>query len=345
MEQQFEIGKDQSMAIKGIAIVMMVALHLFTIPHWWVEECPEYIYTFARIFNNPLQSCIGIYAFITGWVMGIKNGCSAKEIAAKTAKFLTGYWMVLFVCEGIAFLICGYRPTFFSILRDMSGISAPIMKFSWYVYFYVIVMCSFPVLKKLMDKGLLCAAASGIILPFGLFYGLKTGFSATGAVGSVLAHLGAWMPCVCSGYICYKHKIYTRPAKHIKRFNSMTQLVLYVLIILAYGVMTNISLKGIIVYIPLIIFALKGILEICQNTKIIIIRKIYIGLQNLGAVSTNIWFIHCIFFSDYMRVTTQWILYWPGNPMLIFIWSMLILYTLSYFATKWVNRNLSFVFR
>ena len=46
-------------------------------------------------------------------------------------------------------------------------------------------------------------------------------------------------------------------------------------------------------------------------------------LRQIGKYSLLMWFVSCIFFNNSKKVS-QPLLYWPGNPVLVLLWGLLL---------------------
>lgn len=64
----------------------------------------------------------------------------------------------------------------------------------------------------------------------------------------------------------------------------------------------------------------------------------------LGIVSSNIWFLHCLFFSSVTREVIQPYAYWSANPVIVLLVLMVELYLPAAVFTKFDNAIIRMVF-
>ena len=81
--------------IKGIAIIMMMILHFFTVPQWYLPgiSYPE-LSTFAKLYYQPFELCVPVFACLTGLFCGIRPSCDFRYAFRKITDLLIGYWLI-----------------------------------------------------------------------------------------------------------------------------------------------------------------------------------------------------------------------------------------------------------
>lgn len=84
------------------------------------------------------------------------------------------------------------------------------------------------------------------------------------------------------------------------------------------------------IYVTFFIFAIILLYkECCKYKAFNYIEKI---ILLISTESLNIWFIHSIFFTPQRKL--QFIAYWPGNSILIIIWTLLLILPICKVITK-----------
>ena len=83
-----------------------------------------------------------------------------------------------------------------------------------------------------------------------------------------------------------------------------------------------------IIYAPLFIYCLVNLFDCIPAIMMMILL---FPLEELGIVSMEIWFIHCIFFAEATKKVFMPILYWPGHPVLVTLWGLALC-----FAVAWI---------
>lgn len=104
MKKNHTLTKQDSAALKGIAILLMIFHHCFLDP----SRFAGHIVSFAPFSQSAIVSlsyfskiCVGIFAFISGYglyLSAIKQPRSAKAVSGWTVsrliKTMSGYWLV-----------------------------------------------------------------------------------------------------------------------------------------------------------------------------------------------------------------------------------------------------------
>lgn len=349
-----EFGKKEAQLIKGIAIILMFYHHFFGFPSWLASDC-GFIHTYIGGYSleGALASfskiCVGLYAFISGYVLFYQFDIYSdiKLIFLRALRFLFNYWFVfsIFIIFGIIFN--EPLPSFTRFLQQCFGISTatgfnweffdaihPV--FAWYVSFYLMFLFISPLLAKLcrfnfatnvllMSSILfLCSYLINILLPVVGYHPIRnliTSFATWGHIGML-------------GFLFAKHDIFN--IIHTMLSKKVNKVSLFILMILLLSVIfflwTFVDLKNIYIsdyinvsflsiYTPIFIYALCNILNIISS------RVINSILIKLSKESTNMWFLHGLFFTP--NKTIQWIAYLPQNPVLILIWTLLLMYYCS----------------
>lgn len=81
----------------------------------------------------------------------LRSNTSISYSVSKVKKFLLDYWIVLFLLMGVS-VFNGYRPTFQGVLLEMFGLKLYVMRFCWYVSFYIVLMFVFPIYAQVIKK-------------------------------------------------------------------------------------------------------------------------------------------------------------------------------------------------
>ena len=127
-------------------------------------------------------------------------------------------------------------------------------------------------------------------------------------VQTLFNNLRHWFPCIAMGYICNKNhwfEIIKDVLKCINRF-----LVSAVLIVLCF--VGRYFVSGLdLIYCVLLVFAVVN-LQIDTKT--------YIGkfLYTCGRNSSNMWFLHCLYFGEATSELIQPLAFWPKYPLMIY---------------------------
>lgn len=344
MERSPYFDRHMTNRIKGIAIIMMLILHFFTVPQWYLPEIsyPELDY-FARMYYQPFELCVPVFACLTGMFCGIRPQCDLRYAFRKITDLLIGYWIVYLLIAVIVLVLGTHTFTLTGVLLEMIGYRRPIMMFCWYVFFYITAMLVLGLLDRLPKNSPLLSVLTYIILPtlistmlqFWCRKGDPSFLELNENFKNIFMTMG--MGVLISRYDLF-HRFFDRIFKD--NFRSLWIRIplwcalLYVAFIgrLYVGEITigfinmlgetvPFSIRLDLLYAPLFIYCLANLFECISWKKVLLFP-----LEELGRTSMEIWFLHCIFFADATKQTFMPLLYWPHHPVLVVLWGLLLCY-------------------
>lgn len=325
----FVIEKDETLALKGIAIIFMFAHHFFGFPDWWctgVMPTMEAEWTLKLMMS--LKICVSIFAFITGYCLFFGK-ITYKYIFRKIIFFMIGYWLVYIPVVIMSVLFFG-TVEIKNILLGIFALYRGEMIFCWYVHFYVCSMLIFPLYKKLLDRGNL-GGWIGIVLSVVIFTFLNK-ITDNKYLIDIVSHLSDYFLIMCIGYLTARYNwlddfwSWLRKSKFRVGYS-----ILLVTIPIGFKMFSSVlsvywqwgkewinfsfNLDG--AYILLLVV---GLLSLLKETKIrkSVVKKV---LMFLGKYSMFMWFIHCIFFNS-LKEWTQPLLYFPRLPIVVLVWGV-----------------------
>ena len=150
-------------AIKGLAIVMMFYHHLFAFPERLAEGI-EYTALFeimgvssAYALGAVSKICVTVFVFLGGY--GTYISCKKAENLTGTAlnrcrKMYLSFWKVFLVFIPIC-MLCGVSRVAKDVkvfLLNFIGLDTVYNREWWFFLPYLILICLFPLMKKLIDK-------------------------------------------------------------------------------------------------------------------------------------------------------------------------------------------------
>ena len=346
MDKETRIGMDinLSTAIKGLAIIFMVAHHCFGFPSWYIEGIDYSTViilgmTMSDWITYSTQICVSLFAFLTGWAYFFNEKPSLIYSIKKIASFLKYYWLILLlIFIPAAAVFAQYVPSVKSVLLNMFAARVDFVSFAWYVYFYTFTMLTLPLAIKIM-KGkplfdFFFATAYCVLL-----YNLISHVDIFGSnLTSALLNCLYWYPCVLVGYLFAKYDLFSWLYKHFAHPYKVLYACTILLVMgcrLKWQSALGINLD--VIYAPVTVFSLIMLLR--QGAAAV--RKI---LEFLGRHAMNIWFLHSIFFSPILRSQFQKFAFLPRNPILVVIWVILLCLPFS-IAINFVFRQQEKLFR
>ncbi|MFI3236473.1 MAG: acyltransferase family protein [Lachnospiraceae bacterium] len=310
------LEKNESNFMKGIAILLMLMTHLFGAPDW-IETTLNVQYSEIVVtFSKGAGICVAIFAFLTGYALypSVERQIDAnlfKIIYIRGKKFLIRYWLMMLCFHIPINLLIGKNDLLDikMLFLNMFAINHRVVRFSWYVTFYLLVLLVTPIVIKFFYKNKyfmegLCifVILQKIILNgfvsshFDIFYNIWLDFS-------------LYFPIVLIGCMVYKYGFINKIIQYIssvpEKFSSSIACVLFLGIIYFRGAFAKYVYYQ--DYITIIIVCMLIIISNLHSriAKVIIL----IGEKH----SMNIWFIHSIFFFDtsylqrYIYVTNNFI--------------------------------------
>lgn len=285
---------------------------------------------------------VPLYAFTTGYTYYLHKDKSWKYSIKKIIIFLLNYWVVysffLFIAllYGHSFIDC------YNIL-ELIALKQQILFFTWYVYFYIIIMGTVPFYKKIFKNSIKLDIIVSIIFIFACLL-LKT-IIIKNFFGNqwleIVAHMLGFYPAVIGGYIVSKYNIINLMYNFLLKNNlkeSYTGLSLLIFINIFYIVCSYNNLKiGSLGFLFVPIYILSMYLINIYKYKYL--YKIFVFL---GYYSVNIWFIHGAFFSPILKDNIQTIIFIFGSNYFTFIW-LLLLCTFIAIGLKFIQDYIKFL--
>lgn len=328
------MSKTESLIIKGLAIILMVFLHLFN----QMKNC-EICINFIHINNLPLihiltraANPVSFYLLLSG--IGLyssykKGNSNLKTNIKRLIKLYIHYWIILliFIIIGAIILPNIYPNNLATIIGNFTSFNTTYNGECWFLFPYALILLSSSFILKMIDR-----YNHWIILLASFIININTSYLIS-RYGEQYLYNDMWIynpvlflhllfPFIF-GAVCAKSDFWNT-IKKLRQVNShIIWLGLLILIIIRCFTTTSI-VQPFFAYIVIICFV--------STTRCKLIDSI---LTKLGANSMNIWMIHTWFcyylFHDFI--------YSFKYPIIIF----LITLSLSYFTSITVNQISKFI--
>ncbi|KKI91430.1 acyltransferase [Bacillus sp. SA1-12] len=334
-----ELSKKDTKILKGIAILLMILLHLFATKKDGLYS------TFPLINDTPLvyyiallgDACVPIYLFVTGYAFYIINNNSNVSVLGKNLKRILklyiNFWVVFIIFVPLGFQISKHENFTFNIITfilSIFGMSNSYNGAWWYLQIYIIFVLFSPFLIKIVKKynPLVILFISSIIYVVSHFQRYR-GFIDFGdntlvlELIRVMFLLGTSQISFFIGAIFSKEKVLSNLHKKIQkiRFRNIISTICIVLLIVFHAIIESAIIA------PINGIAIIIIYWFMNKNKVV--EKI---LDYISNHSTNIWLIHMFF---YMSIFPE-LTFAPRNPLLIFFW-LLILCIVSSYAVNFIT--------
>ncbi len=321
--------------------MFMLFHHFFGFPQWYVDGVD---YQNCNILGMNItywvlttgKICVPMFAFLTGWGYYFSKDKSWKYSCKKVFLFLIHYWIILFGIFIPCYLLFSEEVMSVGrIIKNMLALEEDgIVKFAWYVYFYVLSMLVLPFwVRKLSGKTWLDWGLTVISCIF--FINLSRYIQMPRQyLTAVLVDTLYWFTCLATGFIFARDNIFNKMYEYFYSPGKCKS-ILVILIVLGCKMKWQ-SVLGVpldILYVAIIIFEL---INLINDKCCSVFNK---AIEFAGVHATNVWFLHSIFF-DEVTIFLQKYAYIPRNPVLVVLWafilclpfSLLINYIMKYIA-------------
>lgn len=230
---QSNLTKQDSLALKGIAIILMVAFHCFYAPSFFEGYALDFSpFTQEQVVSAIKwgKSCVSIFAFISGYGLYLSYTLTKDNnnvwIAKRYVKSFSGFWFVYVLTFAVTFIAVGLPPSKYltdGYIRaivfgfiDFMGLaqlfSTPTLCGAWwYMTAAALFICSLPLLVKLEKRiGWLATLALIVMVPRFLIMEYLHGMNAM-----------AFVPVFFCGLLCAKYEAFAKHDQLCARINKI----------------------------------------------------------------------------------------------------------------------------
>lgn len=217
-------SKENSLAIKAIAIIMMMWHHCFSAGRFEKYAIDFWPLTQSQAINvaNFCKICVSLFVFVSGyglyltWQKARERGVSTSRwVYEKLVRTLSGFWFVLIlawvVCtflDNRPYRVYGFEQStllgLWNMLMEFLGLTnltggALLNSTWWYMSAAVVFIVLFPLIYWGFER-MGCFCTLGVIL---IFPRLSMGFPGW-------THFYAFMPIFCIGMMCARYDVFAR---------------------------------------------------------------------------------------------------------------------------------------
>ena len=307
--------KKITQMIKGMAIIIMITHHFIVMPF---IELP-YLVT---LFGYACKICVAIYAVLSGYGYFFAKEKTVRYGMKKIWGLLQIYWISLFTLFIPAAISGGWELTPWSLIVQLFGLLPNLNWFAWYVFFYIFCMLVMPVLYryKIFRFKPLINLVIMVIVPYVIAIALHIlpNYGENTIINDLFSCF-LYFPCFLVGYWMAENKVIER-IEQIKVLKNPLCGFIGVVLVFAARIVSNsiVSLPLDVIYAPILICM------ICSLAKVFNLKYISIIFGVLGKYSTGMWFFHAVFFSTYICDIFQPILFIVENPVVMYLWLVLL---------------------
>lgn len=311
MEKDNFLTKEQSVYLKGWAILFMMFLHF-----GGNAVAPAYRYSWSDSeWHGGFQICVPIFLFLSGY--GLMVSTAAREENLQDAvlrqirrvfKLFRHYWFVTFPFIGLALLTGKFVWSWENFVLTATSLRCVYCPNAWFVSLYVELILLFPFLSRLVQAKSLGHNLS-VFLVILVLTKLLGKIEWIDAEASILARQIKMvlidMPIFIEGMLFAK---YVPWGKVLLRLPYSTYLKLCggaILVALSIMCRAKVPLVSIteLVHVPI---CLLGLLLICSESS-----KCFKIYHFIGRHSTTLWFIHGYVCWTFFQPFIYSIRFWP----------------------------------
>ncbi len=328
------LTKEHSLILYGIAILLMVAHHLFGFPErlhtGYISIGQMNGKNIETVFGIFGKLCVGLYAFISGyglyWMFQRfkQNAYSTiwacfkdeyKLILKKMLSFFKIYWLVFAIFIPMGFVFFNYLFNIREFVFNLLGLEASYNGEWWYVKQYLKMLLWFPLLHKYFD-----------LLPAEQNWRRKTMYALVGII-FLYKYREDYLLVFAMGYLFARNDFFIKASKLFNTYRGpwllATNCILLCLLFWVRGIYGTMEfyIAADAFLVPCFIYVVLGF------AKINVIRHV---LCELGHKSVFMWLTHSFFCYYYF----QELVMIPQYSLLIYLWLVLLSYGTAALLSK-----------
>jgi peptidoglycan/LPS O-acetylase OafA/YrhL len=297
--------KQESMMMKGVAILIMLFGHLFCHEHVVATACIN----LCSVRGVPLVAWLSraahpvdYYLFLGGLGLAISNrGGEDSNRYKRVVKLFIIYWLSLLIFVTIGHFINSvrYPGSITTIIANATAFDTSYNGEMWFLFPYVILSLLAPILFRLFDR-----YKTRYVLATMYFMHLCTSFVIS-RYGAQYLYPNRWiynpllvfhfMFMFMLGAACARHNYFEKLKKYSRKHRLLPK-VSYILLALIFVLWSSIKIRFTATFLTLAIISL---IIIAPKPQFVIK-----SLSYLGKYSTGMWMVHTYFcyylFSDFI---------------------------------------------
>lgn len=344
-----ELTKQDMNQTKGVAIIMMLLLHLFCrkdfeglyVPFLYIGEVPLIYY--IGLFGD---ACVPIYCFASG--LGLYKSFTIKYNTYSNAnkyrilKLLINFWIIMISFVSIGHFVNPslYPRSIMDFFLNMFLLTNSYNGAWWFLQTYVLLVFLSPLLLNLIKKynAIFTLIITGTIYLLAYLQRFKSIIDfgeilVINIIINAIVLLGTSLFPFAVGALFAKYEIYSKISilinkKIEKLYKNLICFFLILMLIVFHGFIES------VIVAPFTAIAFICIFNLMNKYKLIVKTFNFFGNH-----STNIWLTHMFF---YMIIFPE-LTFAPKYPILILIWLIVLCLISSYLINLLYLRIIKFI--
>lgn len=329
-----ELTKSQIKVTKGIAILLMLFLHLFCTkdyqgkftPILMIGQVPLVYY--LALFGD---CCVAIYCFCSGYGLFLSytnnRARYVRNNLMRLLKLYINFWSVLFLFVVILGPLMGkqeiYPGSWSTFILTFLGVKCSYNGAWWFLTTYIILVLTSPITNRIVrnNRPTIIAIISIIIYVIAYIQRIKNVIVVDNQVLTwFITQVALWgtsqFPFMIGSIFAHK-RLYSYIEERISkiRLKNILGVLMIIGMIIGHGLIQSLFIAPFIGIVFIIMF---NIMKLPQW-----LWKLF---NYLSSHSTNMWLVHMFFYMIYFKE----IVYAPRYPILIFIWLVILSIAASY---------------
>lgn len=315
------MNKQESTFMKGVAILLMIWLHCFNTGIPLVRNFYDIDLNGSGLCSLLAERCAGpveLYMVLSGYGLyyTYRNKHAISPIR-RILKLLIHYWLVMAIFVGFGFLLRSdlYPGSWIDLINNITTWNTSYNSTTWFVFPYIINLLLAAILFRFLDSHPRMTIIF-LFIEYVLFYGCSWAYHHNLIelpfwVKNIIQVCNFFFPICCGAVLC-KYDIITK----MKLFFEGRQIIVVFFLFCCFFLRSLTSFH----FFVHLIYSISLIILLCSLNRGKIINR---TLEEIGKLSTSMWFIHAFFiwylFPDFM--------YGLNYPIFIFFVALFFTFT------------------
>ena len=296
-----EYTRDESLILKGIAILFMLGLHLynrdvttgFYEPWIYIGNQP-FIYYISFMFD----ACVPMYCFVAGYAAYIKKDVSLKKQSSRIFELLINYWIIVLITIMLGIVLHHNKiPGSFSIvLGNLFLYKITYVGAWWFMQTYMLLFLTSKCIIKIIDYMHPVVMSIVIFIIYIVSYYFRmmnpvlTDDQFINEIVNIIILYGTSLFSYCVGIMFKKYFIISILRDGLKKYSNIFGVVIIISCFIVHIIIKS-----------MIVAPFTALLFICGFSLLTLNSKLKKVLCFMGKHSTNIWLIHMQFYMVFFK--------------------------------------------